>query len=74
MIELIIFSLLISTYTLWIVMRTNKKIDLVGQLGALILTQVSRQYTADDYPEEDEPILESPDRVETKAIRARCRR
>lgn len=53
MIELIIFSLLISTYTLWIVMRTNKKIDLVGQLGALILTQVSRQYTADDYPEEE---------------------
>ena len=53
MIELIIFSLLISTYTLWIVIRTNKKIDLVGQLGALILTQVSRQYTADDYPEEE---------------------
>ncbi len=53
MIELIIFSLLISTYTLWIVMRTNRKIDLVGQLGALILTQVSRQYTAEDYPEED---------------------
>lgn len=53
MIELIIFSLLISTYTLWIVMRTNRKIDLVGQLGALILTQVSRQYTADDYPEEE---------------------
>ena len=53
MIELIIFSLLISTYTLWIVMRTNKKIDLIGQLGALILTQVSRQYTAEDYPEEE---------------------
>lgn len=53
MIELIIFSLLISTYTLWIVIRTNKKIDLVGQLGALVLTQVSRQYTADDYPEEE---------------------
>jgi len=53
MIELIIFSTLLSTYTLWVVIRTNKKIDLVGQLGALILTQVSRQYTAEDYPEED---------------------
>ena len=55
MIELIIFSTLLSTYTLWVVIRTNKKIDLVGQLGALILTQVSRQYTAEDYPEEDYP-------------------
>ena len=53
MIELIIFSILISTYTLWSVMKTNRKIDLVGQLGALILTQVSRQYTADDYPERE---------------------
>ena len=53
MIELIIFSTLLSTYTLWVVIRTNKKIDLLGQLGALILTQVSRQYTAEDYPEED---------------------
>jgi hypothetical protein len=53
MIELIIFSTLLSTYTLWVVIRTNRKIDLVGQLGALILTQVSRQYTADDYPEEE---------------------
>ena len=53
MIEFIIFSILLSTYTLWIVMRTNRKIDLVGQLGALILTQVSRQYTADDYPERE---------------------
>ena len=53
MIEFIIFSILLSTYTLWVVMRTNRKIDLVGQLGALILTQVSRQYTADDYPERE---------------------
>ena len=53
MIELIIFSTLLSTYTLWVVIRSNRKIDLVGQLGALILTQVSRQYTADDYPEEE---------------------
>jgi hypothetical protein len=53
MIELIIFSTLLSTYTLWVVIRTNKKIDLLGQLGALIITQVSRQYTAEDYPEED---------------------
>ena len=50
MIELIIFSTLLSTYTLWVVIRTNKKIDLVGQLGALILTQVSRQYTAEELP------------------------
>ncbi len=53
MMELVIFSTLISIYTLWVVIRTNKKIDVVGQLGALILTQVSRQYTADDYPEEE---------------------
>ena len=50
--ELVIFSTLISIYTLWVVIRTNKKIDVVGQLGALILTQVSRHYTADNYPEE----------------------
>ena len=53
MIEAIIFLMIILLYTLWRTMRLEKKVDMLGQMGALILTQLSRRYTVDKYPEEE---------------------
>tara|TARA_B000000557_G_C20801481_1_gene455753 strand:+ start:623 stop:826 length:204 start_codon:yes stop_codon:yes gene_type:complete len=53
MIEAIIFLTIILLYTLWRTMRLEKKVDMLGQMGALILTQLSRRYTVDKYPEEE---------------------
>lgn len=38
---------------LWAVIRLHKKIDMLGHVGALILTHLSRDYTSEEYPEED---------------------
>jgi hypothetical protein len=35
-----------------VVIRLDKKATAIGQLNALILTQLSKRYTADEYPEE----------------------
>jgi hypothetical protein len=53
MFEILLFNSIILIYVLWTTIRTNRKIDLVGQLGALILTQVNTRYEVDDYPEEE---------------------
>jgi len=53
MYEILLFNSIILIYILWATIRTNRKIDLVGQLGALVLTQVSTRYDVDDYPEEE---------------------
>jgi hypothetical protein len=53
MYEILLFNSIILIYVLWTTIRTNRKIDLVGQLGALILTQVNTRYEVDDYPEEE---------------------
>ena len=53
MIEAIIFLTIILLYILWRTMRLEKKVDMLGQMGALILTQLSRRYTVDKYPEEE---------------------
>ena len=53
MIEAISFLTIILLYTLWRTMRLEKKVDMLGQMGALILTQLSRRYTVDKYPEEE---------------------
>lgn len=53
MIEAIIFLMIILLYTLWRTMRLEKKVDMLGQMGALILTQLTRHYTVDKYPEEE---------------------
>ena len=38
--------------------RLHKKVDMLGHVGALILTQKSKEYTSNEYPEEqiDEAI------------------
>ena len=50
------FSLLaavICVYTLWVVIRLDKKVDALGQLTALMLTHLSKRYTAEQYPDEE---------------------
>ena len=52
MIDFSLFAGIICLYTLWVVIRLDKKATAIGQLNALILTQLSKRYTADEYPEE----------------------
>tara|TARA_B100000900_G_scaffold43834_2_gene32650 strand:+ start:7518 stop:7721 length:204 start_codon:yes stop_codon:yes gene_type:complete len=53
MIDFSAFTAGIVVYTLWVVIRLHKKIDMLGHVGALILTHLSRDYTSEEYPEED---------------------
>jgi hypothetical protein len=52
LIDFSLFAGIICLYTLWVVIRLDKKATAIGQLNALILTQLSKRYTADEYPEE----------------------
>ena len=53
MFDFSLFAAAISTYTLWVVIRVDKKLDALGQLNALILTHLSKRYTAEEYPDEE---------------------
>jgi hypothetical protein len=58
MIDWGLFSALISLATFWLVIRINAKANAIGRLNTLVLTQITKQYTADKYPEEEthEPV------------------
>tara|TARA_B100000925_G_C21983246_1_gene463288 strand:+ start:489 stop:692 length:204 start_codon:yes stop_codon:yes gene_type:complete len=58
MIDFSAFTAGIAIYILWVVIRLHKKVDMLGHVGALILTQLSKEYTSNEYPEEkiDEAI------------------
>tara|TARA_B100000287_G_scaffold418238_1_gene454928 strand:+ start:476 stop:679 length:204 start_codon:yes stop_codon:yes gene_type:complete len=53
MFDFSLFAAAICTYTLWVVIRVDKKLDALGQLNALILTHLSKRYTAEEYPDEE---------------------
>ena len=53
MIDWGLFAALISLATLWIVIRINSKANAIGQLNTLVLTQITKRYTANEYPEEE---------------------
>tara|TARA_B100000085_G_scaffold51763_1_gene45075 strand:- start:2286 stop:2489 length:204 start_codon:yes stop_codon:yes gene_type:complete len=53
MIDFSAFTAGIAIYTLWVAIRLHKKVDMLGHVGALILTQLSKDYTSNEYPEEE---------------------
>jgi negative regulator of sigma E activity len=53
MIDWGLFAALISLATLWVVIRINSKANAIGQLNTLVLTQITKRYTVNEYPEEE---------------------
>ena len=53
MIDFSAFTAGIAIYMLWVVIKLHKKIDMLGHMNALILTQATKRFTAEEYPEEE---------------------
>ena len=53
MVDFSLFASVICLYTLWVVIRLDRKATAIGQLNALILTQITKRYTSEEYPEKE---------------------